>query len=143
VLVIFLIVIAGGCSPKGNGQIQPKATQKPETCKDGTVVWEQQLKYDLGNGAAISEKKYRPDRNTLVYYPEFSGLADSQVQAKLNKELENLAIAENPKADEEYESTYEGNFEVDFHTPALVSIKMSGYDYMLGAAHGMPLSVPL
>jgi len=107
--------------------------------KDGTIVWNQQLKYDLGNGAAVSEKKYRPDRNTLVYYPEFSGLADSQVQAKLNKELENLAIAENPKADEEYESTYESNFEVDFHTSGLVSIKMSGYDYTLGAAHGMPL----
>jgi hypothetical protein len=102
----------------------------------GDVVWQGGNSYDLGNGAKLKEVKYRPDRHTLVYYPEIEGLKDVDVQAKINEKFKQEGIPDF-NSDEEGQTDYDQSFSVTMFKKNLLIVGTSSYSFS-GGAHGMP-----
>lgn len=106
--------------------------------KDGTLLWEPEHTMVLSENISVEQKKLRPNRFTLIYYPELSGLADTTVQTSLNRQLKTLferdpesILVENAIYVEDY---YEAVLNKD-----LLIVYKNGYDYPWHAAHGMPI----
>lgn len=112
--------------------------------KSGKVIWQPHEFFTLQNGGKITEIKYRPDRSLLVYYPQLSGATDSKVEASINDKLKTAFIGSGNYVPEKtdgyytYDNTY--SFEAEQNKNLLIVMK-DGYEYALGAAHGMPIKV--
>jgi hypothetical protein len=108
--------------------------------RDGRIVWQSNNMITLTGGLRVIERKYRPNYATLVFYPEFAGLADPQAQAALNGKLRAQFIggelgpprdgAQPPSANSDFQFTAR-------QMKGLVIIYETGYWYGWGAVHGM------
>ncbi|MDF2628918.1 MAG: repeat-containing protein [Symbiobacteriaceae bacterium] len=105
--------------------------------RKGQVVWQGDHTVTLAGGLRVIERKYRPNRSTLIFYPEFAGLADPKAQEAVNKAFRPEGM-DLPKAPgEETHSTVNMGFSVR-QLKGLAIIYETSYWYGWGAAHGMP-----
>lgn len=106
--------------------------------KDGTIIWKVNRNYSFASGITVNAVKFKPIKFVTVNYPMIDGLSDKNVQNAINSKLKTI-FTKNRKNIKEKD-----NLEVDDSFTAeqmnnLLMIRRSGYDYLLGAAHGMPL----
>ncbi|QBD87272.1 DUF3298 domain-containing protein [Clostridium tetani] len=109
--------------------------------KTGKVIWQQNKEIPLNNKYKIIEKKYRLNKDYLVYYPEISGIKDKEKEKEVNKKLEELSQVKYIEADVQLDYNYFGDFSVEFFKKNLLVLELNGYLYYFGAAHGMPTKV--
>jgi hypothetical protein len=104
--------------------------------KDGKLVWKQNRVIPLSRNFKVIEKKYKPNDNDLVYYPQVSGMDNENTEHKVNKKLKKLSMAK--ESGDQGDFTYSADFDIQFFKKDLLVLKLSGYLYHFGAAHGMP-----
>jgi hypothetical protein len=104
---------------------------------NGDLVWKQNTIIPLTKQYFILEKKYRPNKDYLVYYPQLRGIPN---EAAVNASLAKLAGVKPVPSHTQLESNYDGDFELPFYQKDLLVIEITGYDYVSCAAHGMPIS---
>ncbi|WP_235846933.1 WG repeat-containing protein [Neobacillus soli] len=100
------------------------------------LVWKQNTIIPLNSRSSVSEHKYKPNKDYLVYFPQVQGM---EKQESVNRALEKLSGVKVVPAHEQLESNYMGDFEVSFYKKELLVIEITGYDYPFCAAHGMPV----
>lgn len=106
--------------------------------RKGRSVWREATRIPLRSPYVVLERKYKPNRNYLVYYPEVEGMADKAAQASVNERLRKLSLAEGAGQSGDADYTYSGDFSVSFFRKQLLQLRLDGYRYPFGAAHGMP-----
>lgn len=109
--------------------------------RSGKIIWKQDNAIQLNDKYMVKEKKYQPNRNYLVYYPEVKGMKDIANQEQVNDKLRKLAQAEGIDSVKELDYSYQGDYNVTFFRKNLVVIEITGYNYPFGAAHGMPTMI--
>ncbi len=107
--------------------------------KQGEIVYRPSSTVTLKSGVKVSEEKFRPNRNYLVYYPALSELKDLKIQDSVNTKLRDRWIDKKIKPTDNLDYDYEGNFKIGFNRKNLLELQKSAYDFPFGAAHGMPL----
>ena len=107
--------------------------------KQGRVVYQPSNSIVLKSGIRVSEEKFRPNRNYLVYYPVLSKLENLKVEEDINIKLRDMWTDVKIKPTDNLDYHYEGNFSIGFNRKNLLVLQESGYDYPFGAAHGMPI----
>lgn len=108
----------------------------------GNQVWKQNGVITLRPPYSVLEKKYKPNRDYLVYYPVIEGIANSEVSREVNDKLRSLSLAEGAGTGEGTQDySYTGDFAVSFFRKNLLVLELSGYKYPFGAAHGMPTRI--
>lgn len=131
-----------GVLQKDGDMIYVNAGQRPYYMNGkGETVYKPASSMALDGGVTISENKFKPNRDYLVYFPVFSGMADPKVQESLNKLLLGKFVnakAEAIKPEDSLDYNYSGGFSVGFHRKDLLVLEKTDYDYPKGAAHGMP-----
>jgi len=109
--------------------------------KEGDFIWHPNYIIPLNDQFQILEKKYKPNKDYLVYYPQIRGMKDEKAQEKVNvrlKELSNIIPIDSKK---QLDYSYTGTFAVEFFKCHLLVLKLESYNYPFGAAHGMPSQV--
>ncbi len=107
--------------------------------KSGALVWKQNDEILLNDQYSVLEKKYKPNKDFLVNYPEISGIASQKTLSKINQFLKDLSGIKETPAHLQLESNYFGDFEVPFYKRDLLVIEITGYNYPFGATHGVPV----
>ncbi|WP_151734541.1 WG repeat-containing protein [Paenibacillus tengchongensis] len=108
----------------------------------GNRVWKQSHVIPLRPPYSVLEKKYKPNRNYLVYYPEIEGIASIETAKKVNERLRSLSLVEGAgTGGTDQDFSYTGDFSVSFFRKNLLVLELSGYKYPFGAAHGMPTRI--
>ncbi|WML42932.1 WG repeat-containing protein [Neobacillus sp. PS3-40] len=103
------------------------------------VVWEQNQLIPLNSQYSVIEKKYKPNKDYLVFYPQVMGMQCKEAQMKVNQDLKDFSAVKVVPTQKQLDSSYTGDFEVTYYQKNLLVIEKTGYDYPFGAAHGMPL----
>lgn len=106
--------------------------------KDGEIVFQSVKEHKLGSGIVAKGMKFKPNKYVLVNYPKIEGLKDSQIESKINEEVENIFIQYRKELKEEDALSVEVDYSVELRGD-LLTIIMTGYDYSFGAAYGMPV----
>lgn len=109
--------------------------------KLGNIIWRQNGNLVLNDKYTIKEKKYKPNRNYLVYYPQIKGMENNKVQDIVNKKLKEKSQVVYIDSSEELDYNYYGQFGAEFFKEQLLVLQLSAYNYPFGAAHGMPTEV--
>lgn len=109
--------------------------------KASKLIWEQNKLIPLNNLYKIREEKFKPNRDYLVYYPQLEGMRNKQTQNSVNAKLRELSLIKPVKPDVQLESSYNGDFSVEFFRKNLLVLELDAYDFTFGAAHGMPSRV--
>lgn len=107
--------------------------------KQGDIIFKPSERVELENGIIVEEKKLKPNFNYLVYMPQITGFDDAKVQENINTKLLELWGDPTIKQDTVMDHNYEGGYNVGFHKNSLLELEQTGYDYPIGAAHGMPV----
>lgn len=107
--------------------------------KDGSVIWHEITSTYLTDQINVKRNKLRPDRFTLIHYPELEGLEDNNVQTSINSKLKALFERSKEEAFEDYVVYVEDDFGIELSKDLLI-VNRTGYDYPSGAAHGMPIN---
>jgi len=144
------LVAALGKLP-GNGTIELdqglyKATidqQLSYYTRDGQLVWQENPVEQLANGWQVTRQKSSPDRFTVIYYPEISGLSDPSVQTTINTTLKAAFASDAATINFDGSQAAPGTayYWADFNAETvaqLLVVQQAGYLYPIGAAHGMP-----
>ena len=104
----------------------------------GDIIYKQNIMFDLNEKYSITEKKYKPNENYLVYYPKVKGISNETTMKYINEKLAEFSYLTPISQSEDLEYNYFGNFEVDYFKKRLLVLKFTSYKYFWGAAHGMP-----
>ncbi|MFB3169432.1 WG repeat-containing protein [Neobacillus sp. 179-C4.2 HS] len=104
--------------------------------KKGTLVWKQNTIIPLKEDYSVTENKFKPNKDYLVYYPQLTGVSSPE---SVNQTLKELSGVKAVPQHTQLESSYAGDFDVSFYKNNLVVLEINGYDYPFGAAHGMPV----
>jgi hypothetical protein len=104
----------------------------------GKLLYKQNTIIPLNKQYELRERKYKPNKDYLVYYPQVEGILLKVVQKRVNKKLKELSRVKKVNSNVQLESSYTGDFSVPFFKKKLLVLELSGYDYPFGAAHGMP-----
>lgn len=104
----------------------------------GNIIWRQNKIIPINQRCKVIEKKYKPNKDYLVYYPQIEGMSDTSAGQKVNEELKSLSQVKPIQPDIQLDSSYTGDFSIKFYKDQLLVIEIEGYDYPFGAAHGMP-----
>ncbi|WP_442597990.1 WG repeat-containing protein [Neobacillus sp. D3-1R] len=107
----------------------------------GLLVWSQNQIISLSQSYRVIEKKYKPNKDYLVYYPEIQGMRFEGLQNKVNKKLEKLSGVGAIEPNNPLDYSYTGDFNIFFYKNRLVVLELNGYKYPFGAAHGMPSKI--
>ncbi|MEK4005837.1 WG repeat-containing protein [Paenibacillus sp. FSL H3-0333] len=110
--------------------------------RKGKQVWRQNGVIPLRPPYSVLEKKYKPNRDYLVYYPVVEGIAVAEVSKAVNDKLRNLSLpygAGTGGGTQDF--SYTGDFAVSFFRKNLLVLELSGYHFPFGAAHGMPTRI--
>ncbi|KHF39139.1 hypothetical protein LQ50_17065 [Halalkalibacter okhensis] len=106
----------------------------------GQIIYQPNTSYPLNDQYRIHIEKYQPNKDYLVYYPRIEGMTNTEAEKQVNDELQQKSkVVPVPPTQIDYE--YVGNFSVSFFQKSLLILKLEGYDYRFGAAHGMPYQV--
>ncbi|WP_318502358.1 WG repeat-containing protein [Bacillus sp. T3] len=109
--------------------------------RNGKLVWKQNSSIPITRKVRIVERKYRPNKDYLVYYPQIEGMKDESAQAKVNQTLRKESKVKKLPSNEQMNYSYSGDFSVQFLQKNLLVLELTGYEYHFGAAHGMPSKV--
>lgn len=110
--------------------------------RQGKQIWRQNGVIPLRPPYSVVEKKYKPNRDFLVYYPQVEGIASVDVSREVNDKLKKLSLADGQESGGAAQDfSYTGDFEVSFFRKNLLVLEMNGYRYPFGAAHGMPSKI--
>ncbi|CAH1194252.1 hypothetical protein PAECIP111892_01507 [Paenibacillus auburnensis] len=110
--------------------------------RKGKQVWRQNGVIPLRPPYSVLEKKYKPNRDYLVYYPVIEGIASTEVSRAVNDKLRSLSLAEGVgSGGPAQDFSYTGDFAVEFFRKNLLVLELSGYKFPFGAAHGMPTRI--
>ncbi|MFT9846739.1 WG repeat-containing protein [Aneurinibacillus sp. REN35] len=109
--------------------------------RSGRVVWQQNTVIPLRGTYKVKEEKFKPNKDYLVYYPQVTGLSHPEVEASINKKLRQQSGIKEIDPNVQLDYNYLGDFTVWFFRKNLLVIKLIGYQYYFGAAHGMPTEV--
>lgn len=104
----------------------------------GRLVWKQNTVIPLRPPYLVEERKYKPNPDVLIYYPEVRGIRDPAVAQAVNKRLREMSLAGEAAIPNPGEASYNGDFSVHFFRKQLLVLELEGYTYPFGAAHGMP-----
>lgn len=107
--------------------------------KDGTTIWKKEDTTKLASGITVSTVKMRPNKFVIVNYPKIDGISDSKVENGINKKLKSLFTDNRKNITEKDYLSVNDTFTVT-QIKDLLIINKTGYDYPIGAAHGMPIS---
>ena len=104
---------------------------------DGELIWIQDKTIQLTESITVSEEKFRPTRMAFIKYPRFEGLESAEAERIINDTIKDAFVN---TRDQEYlqNLSVDDDYSVDLRGD-LLSILKTGYDYPIGAAHGMPL----
>ena len=83
--------------------------------KSGDVIWSENMEQQVDENIIAVPKKFRPDYAMLIYYPEFEGLLDSNVENEINMKVKECFLSgyeQSYKEDGNYIENYEINFVV-------------------------------
>ncbi|WP_310829257.1 WG repeat-containing protein [Paenibacillus pedocola] len=134
-------VIAGAGTLSFNGSLIRADIDQRTAYYDrkGKQVWRQNGVIPLRPPYSVLEKKYKPNRDYLVYYPVIEGIASTEVSRAVNDKLRSLSLAEGVgSGGPAQDFSYTGDFAVEFFRKNLLVLELSGYNFPFGAAHGMP-----
>jgi hypothetical protein len=109
--------------------------------KAGAIIWRQKGNVTLNEQYTVKEKKHKPNRNFLVYYPQIKGMKNNKIEDLVNKKLKEKSNLKHIDSKEELDYNYFGQFAVEFFKKELVVLQLSAYNYPFGAAHGMPTEI--
>lgn len=109
--------------------------------KTGNIIWKQQPYIKLNNTYKISEKKFKPNNNYLVYIPKIYGMENEIMEKAVNKKLYDLSQIDPVIPYKKADYTYSGDFDVKFFKKNLLVLSLYGYQFYYGAAHGMPSQI--
>jgi hypothetical protein len=110
--------------------------------RQGKQIWRQNGVIPLRPPYSVVEKKYKPNRDYLVYYPVVEGIASAEVSREVNDKLRKLSLAEDAgSGGATQDFSYNGDFSVSFFRKNLLVLELTGYRYPFGAAHGMPTKI--
>jgi hypothetical protein len=107
----------------------------------GLLVWSQNQVIPIDHRFRVIERKYNPNKDYLVYYPEVQGMRFPASQKKVNARLAELSAVKELDLTKPLESSYTGDFEIPFFRKQLIVFELNGYNYPFGAAHGMPTKI--
>jgi hypothetical protein len=110
--------------------------------EQGQVVYRPLSYISTNAGVKVSEEKFKPNINYIVYYPVLGNMADIKKELEVNQELRDMWTGISTlsiKPDDVLDHHYDGGFSVVFSKKSLLVIMENGYDYPFGAAHGMPV----
>lgn len=105
--------------------------------KKGKIVWKSNTTIPLNDRYKVIEKKFKPNENYLVYYPEIQGIEDKRKEKRINDDLKRLSQVKEIDSNKELDYSYTGDFTISMFKKNLLVIKLLGYQYSFGAAHGM------
>ena len=106
----------------------------------GKPIWKEDNTYKLKGEAVVVEKKHVPDIGVKIYYPEIQGLKDRKVEKTINEKLYSLFVTDTMKGLKENKEKTTLNLQYSVRrSNDLLIIQKSGYYFMQGAAHGMPI----
>lgn len=108
--------------------------------KSKKLIYSQNTIIPLNKIYSVLEKKYKPNKNYLVYYPEIRGIKPLQKQSNVNNKLKELSMVK-PVPNKELDYSYTGDFSIGFFKKDLLVLELYGYNFPFGAAHGMPTEV--
>lgn len=106
--------------------------------RKGRLVWRQNTIIPLTSRYRVLEKKYEPNQDFLVFYPQVDGLKNEKAQVNVNEQLKHRSNLKKVDPNEQLDYTYTGDFNVTFFKNNLLVMELYGYEYYFGAAHGMP-----
>ncbi|OKP84532.1 WG repeat-containing protein [Paenibacillus sp. P32E] len=110
--------------------------------RSGKQVWRQNSVIPLRPPYSVLEKKYKPNKDYLVYYPVVEGIAITDVSRGVNDKLRSLSLAEGAgTGGAAQDFSYTGDFNVSFFRKNLLVLELNGYRFPFGAAHGMPTKI--
>lgn len=104
----------------------------------GKLIWQQNKSFPLNKPYRIYEKKFRPNKDYVVYVPQISGMRNKMLQDKVNEQLDKLSQVKDVPSNVQLDYSYTGDFSVEFYKKDLLVLQLEGYHYPFGAAHGMP-----
>lgn len=107
----------------------------------GKLLWEENRIIPLSKQYKVVVKKYKPNKDYLIYYPRVEGMANKAAERVVNSMLKDLSGVKpiNPSIQLDY--SYTGNFNISLFKNRLLVLELSGYNYPFGAAHGMPSEI--
>ncbi|RSK26021.1 DUF3298 domain-containing protein [Bacillus sp. HMF5848] len=106
--------------------------------RDGKLLYRENMVITLNRQYAVKVRKFKPNTNYLVYYPQVQGMPNGTMERRVNEELKELSNVIDIKPDKQLEYSYEGDFSIQFFKKKLLVLKLFAYNYPFGAAHGMP-----
>ncbi|KZS48447.1 hypothetical protein AWU65_22180 [Paenibacillus glucanolyticus] len=109
--------------------------------RSGRIVWAQNTVIPLQRPYQVTEEKYKPNPDYLIYYPQVTGMRDQGTQQTVNTKLKDMSGVKPIPADKKLDYSYSGDFDVIFFKQKLLEMELNGYHYPFGAAHGMPTKV--
>lgn len=107
----------------------------------GKQVWSENTIIPLRQPYSVLEKKYKPNKDYLVYYPVIEGISLPSVAGEVNSKLRKLSHADAESSLASPDASYTGDFSIEFFRKNLLVLELTGYNYPFGAAHGMPTKV--
>lgn len=107
--------------------------------KQGGIIYQPSKSITLKSGIKVTEEKFRPNRDYLVYYPVLDNLESLKVEESVNTKLRSMWIDLTIKPADNLDYHYESNFNIGLNRKNLLVLQETGYDYPFGAAHGMPI----
>lgn len=109
--------------------------------KKGRIVYQQNTVIPLQKPYRVIEKKYSPNKDYYVYYPQIEGMGIQTAEDKVNKQLREMSQVKPIDSNAQLDYSYSGDFSVEFFKKQLLVLQLTGYNYPFGAAHGMPSMV--
>lgn len=109
--------------------------------KTGKVIYSQNKIIPLFDQYKIIEVKFNPNKNYLVYYPQIKGMKHETKQNTVNTKLKSLSLVKPMGEESQLDNSYTGDYSVEFAKKDLLILRLDGYNYPFGAAHGMPSKI--
>lgn len=109
--------------------------------RTGKVVWQPNYIIPLNSQYKVIEEKFKPNKDYLVYYPKVSGMKSGTAQKSVNSKLKKLSQVKPADSKTQLDYSYTGDFSVEFFKKDLLVLKLDGYQFPFGAAHGMPTEI--
>lgn len=111
---------------------------------EGQIIYRINDVIPLSDTRRVQVKKYRPNINYIVYYPEVVLEDQPKIAQQINHALKAFSIPENVEPNQNLDYTYEGDFSIQFYNQDLLIPRLTGSTYYFGAAHPMPtLMIPV
>ncbi|MGC5324725.1 WG repeat-containing protein [Brevibacillus sp. SYSU BS000544] len=109
--------------------------------RNGRIVYQQNTVIPLQKPYRVIEKKYNPNQDYFVYYPQVEGMSIQTAQDKVNRQLREMSQIKKIDSNAQLDYSYSGDFSVEFFKEHLLELQLTGYNFPFGAAHGMPTMV--